>query len=72
MFAITDTSDSPWWVVEADDKKRARLNCIRHILRLIHYQDVTPETIVLPPRQVDDGYVRPPRASQHFVPDSDQ
>jgi polyphosphate kinase 2 len=71
MFSITDTPDSPWWVVEADDKKRARLNCIRHILRLIPYQDVTPETIVLPPRQVDDGYVRPPRSSQHFVPDSD-
>ena len=69
MFAATDTPEAPWWVVEADDKKRARLNCIAHILSLIPYKDVTPETIVLPPRQKETGYVRPPITTQHFVPD---
>ncbi len=70
MFAATDTPDSPWWVVEADDKKRARLNCISHLLGAIPYEDTTPERIVLPPRQVDPGYVRPPLLSQHFVPEA--
>jgi polyphosphate kinase 2 len=69
MFAATDTADAPWWVVEADDKERARLNCISHILSMIPYKDTTPEQIVLPPRQVDKGYVRPPIAHQHFVPE---
>jgi polyphosphate kinase 2 len=69
MFAATDTPDSPWWVVDADDKKRARLNCIGHLLATIPYEDTTPERIVLPPRQVDQGYIRPPLLSQHFVPD---
>jgi polyphosphate kinase 2 len=68
MFAATDTPDSPWWVVEANDKKRARLNCISHLLGTVAYEDTTPERIVLPPRQVDSGYVRPPLLSQHFVP----
>jgi polyphosphate kinase 2 len=69
MFAATDTAESPWWVVEADDKMRARLNCISHILKMIPYQDTTPEKIVLPPRQVDKGYIRPPLKHQHFVPE---
>jgi polyphosphate kinase 2 len=69
MFAATDTPDSPWWVVEAHDKKRARLNCISHLLGAIAYEDTTPERIVLPPRQVDAGYIRPPLLSQHFVPE---
>jgi polyphosphate kinase 2 len=69
MFAATDTADAPWWVVEADDKERARLNCINHILSMIPYNDTTPEQIVLPPRQVDKGYVRPPITHQHFVPE---
>ena len=69
MFAATDTAESPWWVVEADDKMRARLNCINHILKMIPYQDTTPEKIVLPPRQVDKDYVRPPLKHQHFVPE---
>jgi polyphosphate kinase 2 len=67
MFAATDTKDAPWWVVEADDKERARLNCISHLLSMIPYQDTTPAQIMLPPRQVDHGYVRPPIKSQHFV-----
>ena len=69
MFAATDTPGSPWWVVEANDKLRARLNCISHLLSLIPYEDTTPEQVVLPPRQVDQGYVRPPIESQHFVPE---
>jgi polyphosphate kinase 2 len=69
MFAATDTPDAPWWVVEANDKMRARLNCMSHLLRMIPYEDTTPAQIVLPPRQVDKGYVRPPITSQHFVPE---
>jgi polyphosphate kinase 2 len=69
MFAATDTADAPWWVVEADDKERARLNCISHLLSLIPYRDTTPEKVVLPARQVDKGYKRPPIRKQHFVPE---
>ena len=69
MFTATDTHEAPWWVVEADDKERARLNCISHLLSLIPYEDTTPDQIILPPRQVDKGYVRPPITRQHFVPE---
>lgn len=69
MFAATDTRESPWWVVEADDKKRARLNCIGHLLNLIPYQDVPRETFVMPPRPEAKGYTRPPISIQHFVPE---
>ncbi|MCG8419205.1 MAG: polyphosphate kinase 2 [Proteobacteria bacterium] len=68
MFAHTDIKQVPWYVVEADDKKRARLNCIRHLLSMIPYQDLTPEELSLPPRQTDIGYVRPPITDQTFVP----
>jgi polyphosphate kinase len=68
MFSHTDTKQSPWYVVEADDKRRARLNCIRHLLSMVPYQDLTPEPIVLPPRR-EGGYVRPPLSEQTFVPD---
>ena len=69
MFAATDTTRSPWYVVEADDKKRARLNCISHLLSLIPYDDLTPKPVKLPPRQKASDYVRPPRSSQTFVPE---
>lgn len=69
MFEWTDTPDSPWYVVNADDKKRARLNCISHLLSLIPYKDLTPEPIKLPPRQENTGYVRPPIEKQRFVPE---
>jgi len=69
MFAHTDTKQSPWYVVNADDKKRARLNVIRHLLSLIPYEDLTPDPIVLPPRQPDQGYIRPPLTDQTFVPE---
>ncbi len=69
MFAHTDTKQSPWYVVEADDKQRARLNCIRHFLSLIPYKDLTPEPIKLPPRPNTGGYQRPPKSEQTFVPE---
>lgn len=69
MLAATDTKESPWYVVEADDKKRARLNCIAHLLSMIHYEDLTPKQIKLPPRQKELDYVRPPISTQNFVPD---
>jgi polyphosphate kinase 2 len=68
MFADTDTALSPWWVVEADDKRRARLNTISHLLSSIPYEYLAPPPLALPPRQSDDGYVRPPRKSQRYVP----
>jgi polyphosphate kinase len=69
MFAKTDTSESRWWVVPADKKKKARLNCIAHLLSCIPYKDLTPKKIKLPPRQANKGYKRPPESDQHFVPD---
>lgn len=69
MFAHCDIKQAPWWVVHADDKKRARLNCISHLLSLIPYEDLTPEPIKLPPRKEDNSYVRPPITDQNFVPD---
>lgn len=68
MFRFTDTKQNPWYVVEADDKKRARLNCISHLLSLIPYEDLTPQVLELPPRQVDNSYVRSPFSDQTFVP----
>lgn len=68
MFAATDTTRSPWYVVEADDKRRARLNCINHLLSQIPYKEVSLPKIKLPERQAGIGYVRPPRSTQTFVP----
>ncbi len=70
MFKYTDIKQAPWYVVNADNKKRARLNCISHILSIIPYEDLTPKPIELPPRQDDKGYVRPPFTDQTFVPDN--
>ena len=69
MFMHTDIKQAPWYVVEADVKKRARLNCIAHFLSLIPYEDLTPEPIKLPPRAEASGYVRPPMDDQNVVPD---
>ncbi|MDN5314818.1 MAG: polyphosphate kinase [Clostridiales bacterium] len=69
MFAYTDTKQSPWFVVNADIKKHARLNCISHLLSQIPYKDLTPEPLTLPPRQKDQGYIRPPISEQTFVPE---
>ncbi len=69
MFDFTDTKQSPWFVVNADDKKRARLNCISHILSQIPYEDILPPPLALPQRKVAGGYIRPPIDQQTFVPD---
>jgi polyphosphate kinase len=69
MFAYTDTKESPWYVVEADDKRRARLNFISHLLSLIPYKKVPREKIVLPPLEKDKNYIRPPMSKQKFVPE---
>jgi polyphosphate kinase len=67
MFAATDTTLSPWNVVEADDKKKARLNCISHLLEQIKYKDLTPPPLKLPKRQEEGDYQRPPMEMQKFV-----
>jgi polyphosphate kinase 2 len=70
MFKYTDTKDSPWWVVNGDDKKRARLNCMSHLLSRIPYEDVPHERLVLQPRkEATKSYMRPPIDSQTFVPE---
>ncbi|MBN2132050.1 MAG: polyphosphate kinase 2 [Sedimentisphaerales bacterium] len=69
MFRHTDIKQAPWYVVPADNKKRARLNCISHLLSLIAYKDLKPEPIELPPRQQNKGYIRPPITDQTFVPE---
>jgi polyphosphate kinase len=68
MFAHTDTKQSPWHVVDADNKKRARLNCIRHLLQQIPYKDMTPVEFGLPSRQSKTRYKRPRKSLQRFVP----
>ena len=69
MFAHTDIKQAPWFVVDADNKKRARLNTISHLLSSLPYEDIKPEPIKLPPRQKKMGYVRPPFEDQNFVPE---
>jgi polyphosphate kinase 2 len=67
MFAVTDTKQSPWFVVNAENKKCARLNVIRHLLSRFDYRDLTPEPLVLPPLD-KTKYVRPPIHEQNFIP----
>jgi polyphosphate kinase 2 len=68
MFAHTNIPEAPWFTVLADDKRRARLNCIRHLLSKIPYRDMTPPALKLPPRKSGKGYERPPINEQFFVP----
>ncbi len=68
MLARTDHARAPWRVVPADDKRRARLNCIAHLLTVIPYDEPEDADIELPPQQVDESYVRPPLEEQSFVP----
>jgi hypothetical protein len=68
MFEHTDRKKTPWYVVDADNKKTARLNCIRHLLSEIPYRDMKPVEIDLPPRQPDTGYRRPKKSTQRFLP----
>jgi polyphosphate kinase 2 len=69
MFVHTDIPEAPWYVVEADDKRSARLNCIAHLLSRIPYQEKEVPRIEIPPRESDEGYVRPPRDIYTYVPD---
>ena len=70
MFAHTNIPEAPWFTVEADDKRRARLNCIRHLLSKVPYEDMTPKAIKLPPRKSGGDYQRPPLNEQFFVPNA--
>jgi polyphosphate kinase len=69
MFAYTDIKQAPWYVVEADDKRRARLNCMSHLTSMIPYKKVDRPKIKLPPRTERKGYIRPPITEQNFVPE---
>ena len=68
MFMYADIREAPWYVVNADIKRHARLNCMHHLLSTIAYKDLTPDPIELPPRQEDAGYERPPIQGQKWVP----
>ena len=70
MFAHTDIKQAPWYVVDADVKKHARLNCISHLLSMVDYEDLTPESIELPKREDAGAYVRPPFSEQTLVPEA--
>lgn len=70
MFKHTDIKQAPWHTVEANDKRRARLNCIAHILSMVPYEDATPPPLKLSPRRPPvESYVRPPKADQNIVPE---
>jgi polyphosphate kinase 2 len=69
MFVHTDIPEAPWYVVDSDDKRRARINMIAHLLSTIGYHDVRLPELTLPDRPPSQGYVRVPRDSQTFVPD---
>jgi polyphosphate kinase 2 len=70
MMQHTDTRHAPWYVVEADNKRRARLNCISHLLSMIPYEEITPMPAgKLPPRPAEKPVVRSPKAEQNFVPE---
>ncbi|MFW2404502.1 MAG: polyphosphate kinase 2 [Gammaproteobacteria bacterium] len=70
MFDVTDTSHAPWYVVRADDKKEARLNCISHLLSVIPYEDLDGETIELPKRSNEHEYDdKATMTSRRYVPE---
>ena len=69
MFVHTDVDPAPWYVVESDDKRRARINAIDHLLSTIPYTAVPKDTLTLPHRPPSTGYQRPPRDTQTYVPD---
>ncbi len=70
MFNHTNIPEAPWFTVEADDKRRARLNCIRHLLSKVPWEDMTPPAIKLPARPEQGEYERPPINEQFFVPNA--
>lgn len=68
MLERSHTPEAPWWIVEADDKKKARLNCIHHLLSQIDYQEIEHDTVTLPPRERRHNYVRRPIPQEMIVP----
>ncbi len=69
MFVHTDIPEAPWYVVDSEDKRRARINMMAHLLSTVPYHDVQRRPLELPPRPTSSGYIRAPRDSQTFVPD---
>ncbi len=69
MFEHTDTQFSPWYVVESDNKKKARVNCISHLLSYINYKEVEHPEVVLPEREQQKNMDRPPRSIYNYVPE---
>ena len=69
MLERTHIAEAPWWVVQAVDKKKARLNCIDHLLGQIPYSEIEHAPIVLPPRERHDDYVRGPVPQEILVPE---
>ncbi len=69
MFHYTDTDVSPWYVIESDIKRNARINCMTHLLSMIPFEDLENKKLVLPKKQENIGYVRPPIDTMKFVPD---
>ncbi len=69
MLARTNLPESRWWIVEADDKKRARLNCIHHLLQQVRYDEIHHDGVVLPPRERQPNYLREPIPQELYVPE---
>jgi polyphosphate kinase 2 len=69
MFEATDTDVAPWWTIESDDKRAARLNAIHHLLSQVAYETSEPDPVEIPKRPEAESYVRPPVDQQRFVPD---
>lgn len=69
MFEATDTEHAPWWTIDSDDKRAARLNSISHLISQVAFESVEPDPVKIPKRPTAEDYVRPPVESQRFVPD---
>jgi len=69
MFEVTDTDHAPWWTIDSDDKKAARINAINHLLSQVPYERSEPDPVKIPKRPTAEDYERPPQDLQHFVPD---
>ncbi len=69
MFRYTDIKQAPWYVVNGNNKRKARLNCIHHLLNQIDYEDLTPSHIELPEKQKNTSYIRPPISEQNHIPE---
>jgi polyphosphate kinase 2 len=68
MFSYTDSDESPWWVVDGEEKRNARLNCIEHLISQFDYSDVKKASLELPARRATHNLTRPPMDAQKFIP----